>query len=497
VSRGVSQQAKPSTRKLKAQQLKAPRKRAPERREGGDSDDLKRTNELAALIETASDAVVGVSNAGVITRWGAGAARFFGYSSGEALGQRVAMLAPPHRSTEAIELLAKLQSGQQVDRIETERVTKDGVVKRVLLSVTAIWGRDGKLAGSIGVFRDLSEQRDAEAALQASERRYHSVVEALSEGVVMQDSTGQIITCNESAELILGLRAEQLVEGTAEGNPAGLVLLREDGSVFPREEHPSMVSMRTGRPQRDVVMGVESADGPTRWISINASPLIRHDEETPYAAVTSFTDITELRSTLAELHEARFEDLRRLAIVAEYRDDDTNKHTERVARTAELLANELGLDGDMTWTINRAAPLHDVGKIGIPDAILLKPGQLTVEEFEVIKTHTVIGGRILCESRFPVVKMAMEIAFTHHERWDGSGYPSGLVGEQIPIAGRIVAVADAFDAMTHARPYKGALEIAHAVAEIERCRGSQFDPRVVDAFMKLDHEELVDRNAAE
>jgi putative two-component system response regulator len=114
----------------------------------------------------------------------------------------------------------------------------------------------------------------------------------------------------------------------------------------------------------------------------------------------------------------------------------------------------------------------------------------------VIKTHTVIGGRILCESRFPVVKMAMEIAFTHHERWDGAGYPSGLSGEQIPIAGRIVAVADAFDAMTHARPYKGALEVAHAITEIQRCSGSQFDPRVVEAFMRLDHDELVDKSCA-
>jgi response regulator RpfG family c-di-GMP phosphodiesterase len=269
-------------------------------------------------------------------------------------------------------------------------------------------------------------------------------------------------------------------------------MIREDGSPFPGEEHPTMVSVRTGEPQRDVVMGVESPDGLTRWISINSCALVRPDETEPYAAVSSFTDITELRSTLAELHDARFEDLRRLALVAEYRDDDTNKHTERVAESAALLAAELKLDSEFTWTLQRAAPLHDVGKIGIPDNILLKPGKLTVEEFEVIKTHTVIGGRILCESRFPVVKMAMEIAFTHHERWDGAGYPAGLAGEQIPIAGRIIAVVDAFDAMTHARPYKDALEIELAVAEIQRCSGSQFDPRIVEAFMRLEHFDLVD-----
>jgi putative two-component system response regulator len=178
--------------------------------------------------------------------------------------------------------------------------------------------------------------------------------------------------------------------------------------------------------------------------------------------------------------------------VGEYRDDDTNRHTERVARTAALLAGNLGLDIETTETIKRAAPLHDVGKIGIPDEILLKPDKLTAEEFELIKTHTVIGGRILCESNFPILKVATEIAFTHHERWDGNGYPAGLKGEEIPIAGRIVALADAFDAMTHARPYKSAFSVEHAVAEIQRCSGAQFDPRIVEAFMTLDHHPLVD-----
>jgi putative two-component system response regulator len=456
----------------------------------GGSSDLERAFELAALVESATDAVVGVSPAGVITRWGKGATRLFGYKQSEALGKPIKMLAPAHRATEPSTLIERVRAGERIEQIETERVTRDGRLMNVILSVSPIWDRDKEFAGTIGLFRDVSAQRDAEAALQASERRYHSVVEALGEGIVMQDRDGGILAFNKSAERILGLSEAQLVGGSSYGS--SVPLIHEDGSPFLGDEHPTMVSVRTGEPQREVVMGVESPDGPTRWISINSCALVRPDEQEPYAAVSSFTDITELRSTLAELHEARFEDLRRLAIVAEYRDDDTNKHTERVARSAELLSIELQLDSEFTWTIHRAAPLHDVGKIGIPDSILLKPGKLTVEEFEVIKTHTVIGGRILCESRFPVVKMAMEIAFTHHERWDGAGYPAGLAGEQIPIAGRIIAVADAFDAMTHARPYKEALAIDHAVAEIKRCSGSQFDPAIVEAFLKLKHAELVD-----
>ncbi len=195
---------------------------------------------------------------------------------------------------------------------------------------------------------------------------------------------------------------------------------------------------------------------------------------------------------LGELNAARLEDLKRLALVGEYRDDDTNRHTERVAHTTARLAEQLGLEAELVWTIRRAAPLHDVGKIGISDTILLKPGKLTVEEFQAMKAHTSIGGRILGESDFRILQMATEIALTHHERWDGTGYPSGLKEYDIPISGRIVAVADAFDAMTHARPYKEAFPVQRAVAEIERCSGSQFDPAVVAAFMTLKHVALVD-----
>jgi putative two-component system response regulator len=488
MSRAISRPEKPVG--LSQARHRAGAGRPAKRRAGEGSTHLGRAFELAALLESTSDAVVAVSRDGLITGWGEGATRLFGYSVAEIVGRPIATLAPAERSHEPDGLIERVISGARVERVETTRVTKDGGVLNVLLSVAPIWGEDRELAGAVGIYRDLSAQRSAEEALRASEQRYQSVVEALSEGVVMQDRDGRILASNRSAEQILGLSAEQLATGSTH-RPAR-PLLHEDGSEFPVEEHPSVVGLRTGQPQRGVIVGVDGVGPATRWISVNSCPLVRPGESEPYATVSSFTDITEMRQTVAELQTARFEDLRRLALMAEYRDDDTNKHTERVARVAALLATELNLDGELVQTIRRAAPLHDVGKVGIPDEILLKPGRLTLEEFEVIKTHTVIGGRILSESRFPVVRMAMEIAFTHHERWDGSGYPSGLRGEGIPISGRIVAVADAFDAMTHARPYKAALPVEHAVAEIARCRGGQFDPRVVDAFLELDHHTLVD-----
>jgi putative two-component system response regulator len=192
----------------------------------------------------------------------------------------------------------------------------------------------------------------------------------------------------------------------------------------------------------------------------------------------------KVRERTRELEAAQIEIIERLAKAAEFRDDNTGQHTERVGQMAALIARQIGLPDAQVSLIRRAAPLHDVGKIGIPDTILLKLGKLTTEEFEVVKTHTTIGARILSGSRFPILRLAEEIAFSHHERWDGYGY-AGIRRESIPLAGRIVAVADVFDALTQQRPYKEAWPITDAIAEIERQRARHFDPALVDAFLHI------------
>jgi putative two-component system response regulator len=191
----------------------------------------------------------------------------------------------------------------------------------------------------------------------------------------------------------------------------------------------------------------------------------------------------KVRERTKELEETHLEMLDRLAVAAEFRDDDTGQHTKRVGWMSAVLARHLGLPAEQIELIQRAAPLHDIGKIGIPDRILLKPGALSPEEFEVIKTHTTIGARILSGGRFALLRTAEEIAFTHHERWDGTGYPQGLTGEAIPLSGRIVALADAFDALISVRPYKKARRIEESMVEIQRGAGAQFDPSVVEAFL--------------
>ena len=187
----------------------------------------------------------------------------------------------------------------------------------------------------------------------------------------------------------------------------------------------------------------------------------------------------------AALVAAQYETLDRLARAAEARDDDTGQHTVRVGATSALLARELGWPVAEAERLGRAAVLHDVGKIGIPDGVLLKPGRLDAAELAVMRAHTTAGAAILAGSTQDVLRLAEEVALTHHERWDGGGYPRGLAGAAISLAGRVVAVADVFDALTHARPYKAAWPVADAVAEIARQTGRQFDPAVVAAFLAL------------
>jgi len=186
----------------------------------------------------------------------------------------------------------------------------------------------------------------------------------------------------------------------------------------------------------------------------------------------------EILHNASNLEEAQLETLEKLALASEYRDDDTGQHVHRVSVNSALIAEALGLPEETVKLIRKAAPLHDVGKIGIPDDVLLKPSKLLPEEWNMMKGHTLIGSRILSGSRFPLLQMAEEIALTHHEKWDGTGYSPGLKEEAIPLASRIVAVADVFDALTHERPYKKAWPVAEAVEEIR-------------AFLELPHASMV------
>lgn len=187
-----------------------------------------------------------------------------------------------------------------------------------------------------------------------------------------------------------------------------------------------------------------------------------------------------------ELEESRLEVLERLAVAVEFRDDDTGNHTKRVAEVSASLAEAIGLPPATVELIRRAAPLHDIGKVAIPDNILLKAGPLTAPEFATMKTHTVIGSVMLADGRSELVRVSQRIARSHHEWWDGSGYPDKTSREAIPLEARIVAIADFLDALTHDRPYRPAWSLADTLEEIAARAGIHFDPKIAGALARID-----------
>lgn len=205
-----------------------------------------------------------------------------------------------------------------------------------------------------------------------------------------------------------------------------------------------------------------------------------------YRQAREFNSVLEVtvEERTRELRETQLDVVRRLATAAEFRDNETGQHILRMSVIAHLIALEAGLSEKAAADIRDAAPLHDIGKIGIPDAILLKPGKLDPEQWEIMKRHSEIGGQILEGAISPQVALAREIALTHHEKWDGTGYPHGLAGEAIPIAGRVVAIADVFDALTAERPYKKPWPVEEAVKFITENAGKHFDPALVEAFRR-------------
>ena len=282
----------------------------------------------------------------------------------------------------------------------------------------------------------------------------------------------------------------------------GLVLVEEIAHDYPA----TAIVMVTGEDDPEIAerafeLGAQGYLVKPFWpgqLQITAANALRqrrleHDERVRHAAlVGSAEEKTEaLRSELiaaqqaaiAELRASRQETVERLARAIEMHDPETGRHVRRMASTAALLGSELGLDPDRVRLLRAAAPMHDVGKIATPDGVLRKQGKLTGEERELMEQHTTVGHDILRDSESELLRMAAEIALTHHEWFDGSGYPHGLKGEQIPVEGRIVAVADVFDALLSDRPYRAAMPLEEVTALLGRERGTHFDPAVVDALL--------------
>ncbi len=207
-----------------------------------------------------------------------------------------------------------------------------------------------------------------------------------------------------------------------------------------------------------------------------------HQQLLKYAEALNQANI-ELKERNEEIREAYIDTIHRLVLATEFREENTGEHIMRLSRFSVLLAQKTGMSDKEVQNIFYASPMHDVGKVGIPDKILLKPGKLTKKEFEHMKTHTTIGAKILSDSKADIIQIAKQIALSHHEKWNGTGYPEGLSGTQIPIEGRIVGLLDVFDALTSKRPYKDPYPLDIALEIIKKERGKHFDPDIVDIFL--------------
>lgn len=214
-------------------------------------------------------------------------------------------------------------------------------------------------------------------------------------------------------------------------------------------------------------------------------PLVRARVRTHLALASQNRELDrQVREKTSELYDTRLKLIQRLGRAAEYRDNETGNHVIRMSRFSQIIALGLGMSEAVAEMLLHAAPMHDVGKIGIPDAILRKPGPLTPDERKIMETHVLMGAEIIGDDESDLLKTAAMVAKTHHEKWDGSGYPSGLKGEDIPLLGRVVAVADVFDALTSERPYKRAWTVEEAIALMKSETGKHFDPLVMDVFLE-------------
>jgi len=314
---------------------------------------------------------------------------------------------------------------------------------------------------------------------------FEQFLEFVPDAIVGVDRAGRIVLVNQHAEELFGYGRDELRDH-------GLDLLVPERY---RKLHPRQRGSFFKRPRRremgaDIELFALRKDGSEFPAEISLASIEWNGQTIATAAVRDAGKHRESerektqRRAIRDLESSHRETVERLAAAIEMYDPNSGRHLNQMASIAALLGVELGLDSGRVFLLRAAAPMHDIGNISIPDSVLRKPGGLTLEERNRMELHTAIGHQILCDSDSEVLKMAAQIALTHHEWFDGSGYPRGLKGEEIPVEGRIVAVADVFDALLSDRPYRAALGARGAIALIREERGTHFDPDVVDALLE-------------
>jgi putative two-component system response regulator len=510
-------------------------------------------SELASLVNAADDAIIGLTLTGLVRSWNAASERIFGYPASEAIGHSIIeLIAPPGKEDAMRRALAKVSAGEVVHR-EVRHRRADGSIIVDAMTLSPIRHERGHVSFISAVSRDSSAavfQAHYRAIEQEVVSSLESAADAAEAALATLRGVGHGLHCEIAAlwepdENRQKLRCSALWVSERSTDTPFSQNLREDrfdrgeelaGRIWasgksvwvgqlgrltdsPREAAAVAAGLRTavGHPLRSggQVVGVveffsrhETAEDPEMLalglalVGRLSDALGRHRAQEALRDANQALEIrvrertTALQRAVASLDASQIETVRRLSRAVEFRDEDTGAHTARISALAARTARSAGLDAEHCGLIERASPLHDVGKVAIRDSVLLKPGPLTPAERSIVETHAEIGHRLLHGSDSPVLQLAATIALTHHEHYDGGGYPRGLAGASIPIEGRIVAIADVFDALTSDRVYRPAMTIDQAVVIMRNGRGTHFDPVLLDHFLNDLHDAEAERHAA-
>lgn len=427
-----------------------------------------------AVIATVPALVIVSDGQGVVRRFNRAAERATGLPAAEVIGRPIwDALATPERAEQVKRMFLESTAETYPRQLETVSQDSDGVERHFSWTNAVVPDSSGGIGYVVATGIDVTERAAAERLATQQEARLDAFFNHAPAVLYWRDLDGVYVNVNDEFAAQVGKPREEVL---------GLTVYE----LFPEEVADSFMKtdreVIEARERLTTELKVPTPEGERIYRSV-LFPLF-DEADRPYGVAGISTDVTDLIRARDERELAQRETIARLARAVEYKDEDTGEHIERMSAYCELLARRLDFPAERCELIRLASPMHDAGKIAVPDEILLKPGRLTPEERKEMERHTEVGYDLLTGSSYELLDLAASIALTHHERFDGTGYPRGLRGWEIPVEGRLAAVADVFDALSSDRVYRPAMPIDECLEIMRAGRESHFDPEVLDVFLE-------------